>query len=211
MIILAWSVLALSAAGAVQGTRQPASLICPLVLQEEQVERDDLDLHLQLALTQMQAAERIHTLLEDLWKKQAVQRLVYLRARHDRDVAVIEHDRARSMLGRQEAALAQYRLACETLSGSGGTGALLAASDALRGYRGAQCDVLAADERRAGADLSYFEEVLVSVRDLRASDVGTEQDVIIAERDVEMARKSQEQTRTRIARCRAETADMSPQ
>ena len=68
-----------------------------------QVERDDLDMNLQLTLTQMQAAERIHVLVEGLWKKEAVQRVVYLRAKHDREAAIIDHDRARSMLERQEA------------------------------------------------------------------------------------------------------------
>ncbi len=213
MTVLAWSVLSLSAAGAAQGAQQPAATICRLVLQQEQVERDDLNLGLQLALTQVQAAERIHTLVEGLWKKDAIQRIVYLRAKHDRETAVIDHDRARLLLERQEAALEQYRLVCGAYSGDGTMSepARRAASEAIRRYRSADCDVLAADERRAGADLSFFEEVLLSARDLRASDVGTEQDVILAERDVEMARKRQEDTRARVTRCRTETSDTRPQ
>ncbi len=210
MSILAWGVLSLSAAGAVPGAQQPAALICQLVFEQERLERDDLDLNLQLTLTQMQAAGRIHTLLDDLWKKKAVERLVYLRAKHNRDVAVIEHDRARLMLERQEAALEQYRLVCAAFSGKetiGENARLAAVEEAFRRYRRANCDVLAANERRAGVDLSYFEEVLVSARDLRANDVGTEQDVILAEREVEMTRETQEQTRLRATHCRAETQD----
>jgi hypothetical protein len=213
MSILAWSLLSLSTAGAVHGAAQPASLLCPLVLEEERLERDDLDLSVRLAFSQMQAAERIHVLLDDLWSRKAVERLVYLRGKHNRDTAVIGHDRARFMLERQEAALEQYRLACQAYP------ARDAASDSipagmegtLRRYRRANCDVLGADERLAGADLSFFEEVLVSARDLRASDVGTEQDVILAERDVEMARTRQQQMRTRVERCRLEAgADRPP-
>ena len=214
MSIQAWGVLSLSAALATTGAQQPASLICQLVLEEEGRERDDLDLNLRQTLTQMQAAERIHALLDDLWKKKAVERLVYLRGKHNREIAIIEHDRAGFMLERQQAALEQYRLACEAFSAreTAGDKIRVAVEEALLRYRRANCEVQAADERRADADLSYFEQVLVSARDLRASDVGTEQDVILAERDVEMARARQEQTRTRVARCRSEAGvDRPPQ
>jgi hypothetical protein len=206
--ILTCGALSVSAAPAATGLQQPASLICQLVLEEERLERDDLDLNVRLTLSQMQAAERIHALLDDLWQKKAVERLLYLRGKHNREVTAIDHERARFMLERQDAALEQYRLVCEAFLGreTAGDKTRVAVDDALRKYRRANCDVLASDERRAGADLSYFEEVLLSVRDLRASDVGTEQDVILAERDVEMARTTQEQTRTRVARCRSEAS-----
>ena len=50
--------------------------------------------------------------------------------------------------------------------------------------------------------MAYLLEVLASVRDLRANSVATRQDVILAEHDVDSARKRLEQTKPRVEGCR---------
>jgi hypothetical protein len=62
--------------------------ICPLVLHQERVDREELELAVDLALSRLAAAESIFTLVDQLWEKGAVERMVYLTAQYDRDVLV---------------------------------------------------------------------------------------------------------------------------
>lgn len=211
--LLLWGVLFVSAADQAPPAQQPASLICPLILQQEQFYRDELELDHQLTLLDQRATERIYTLLDDLMKRDAVERLVYLRGKHDRDVSRIDHDRARIKLERQESVLEQYRIVCDAISRArtDDDSVRSAVDAALADFGRANCDVLANDEKRAEVDVAYFEEVLVSTRDLRANSVATEQDVILAELNVETARKSLEQARTRRTACREENREAPPE
>lgn len=211
MTLLKWGWMILSAGVALVGAPQPGLPVCQLILDQEQFERDELDLDLRLTLSEVQAAERIFTLLDSLWKKEAIERLVYLRGKHDRDAAAIDHDRARHRLERQDAAIEQLRLACRALSGGKNDAAApRAEEEALERYRRANCDLLASGLERAEVDVTFLEEVLLSVRELRANDVATEQDVIRAERDVEMARKTLEQARRRAGSCREKRPEEDP-
>lgn len=205
MTLLAWTLSLAAALPALQAL--PADpRICQLVLHEEEIERDDLELGLRTARSEKSAAQRIYLLVHALWEKEAIEEIVYLRALHDRDATEADHDRARHLLRRQEALLEQYRRICADLSGRSGdpAAARRAARQALEEYRQADCEALDAARRSAAADLAFSQSWLESVQDLRRNDVATAQDVIRAERDVEVARESMEQYGLRVESCRAE-------
>lgn len=212
MSFLPFSFMLLAAGTSALATSEAAPLVCDLVLAEDRLERDDLDLNVQLRLSEREAAGRIFDLVEALWDKEAIEEIVFLRAKHDRDATRIDHDRARHALERKEASIEMLAAICEPAGrGDAGGGAFRRrAEKAFDRYRLASCEVLAQDERRAAADLSFFEALLESVRDLRINNVAAEQDVIIAQRDVEMASRRLEQTHRRVEACREETKELRP-
>jgi hypothetical protein len=180
----------------------PSHPFCRLLLQEERNEREDLELAVDLAASDLAAAEQIYQLFEGLWKNDAVERLLYLRGKHARDVAKLDHERLLLLLDRQDALIVQLRLACsESSSGELSKDERLAYDRAHARYLKADCGRLTKEIAIAQVDLTYMQEFLNSVRDLRENDVATRQDVILAERDVEQARKRLEQGGLRTARC----------
>lgn len=212
MSVLPLSLLLLATSASAVATPQNRPLVCDLVLADQRLARDDLDRDVQLALSDREASAKIFDLVEALWKNEAIEKIIYLRAKHDRDATRIDHDRARHALDRQEAALEQLTAVCEA-PGSGGTKADAArrkAKKAFDHYRLASCDVLADDEQRATVDLSFSEAYLESVRDLRANNVAAEQDVILAQRDVEKDSKRLEQAHGRVQACRKDTKGLQP-
>lgn len=183
----------------------PAHPFCRLLLQEERNEREDLELAVDLAASEAVATEEIFRLLEGLWKNDAIERLLYLRGKHSRDVTKLEHERKVLLLERQEALIDQLRLVCsETPSAELSEDERSAYDRAHARYSKADCGRLAKETAIARVDLTYSQEVLDSVRDLRENDVATRQDVILAELDVEQARQRLEQGDVRTARCRKE-------
>jgi hypothetical protein len=212
MTILACSFLLLAAGASALATPQGGPLVCELVLAEERLERDDLELNVQLMLSEREAAAKIFDLVEALWKNEAIQEIVFLRAKHERDATRIDHDRARHALEQKEASLEHLAAACEAPGGSGSKAdtARRKAEKAFERYRLASCEVLADDERRAATDLLFSEALLESVRDLRANNVATEQDVILAQRDVEKVSKRLEQSHRRVESCREEAKLLRP-
>ncbi len=138
-------------------------------------------------------------LLDGLWKSDAVERLLYLGGKHERDAAKLELERRLLLVQRQQALREQYGIAC----GGGASDSRKFEQAHLR-YRKADCAVRAKEQAIAEVDLAYAEEVLASFRDLREHDVATRQDLILSERDLEMARARVEQSAARSERCRAE-------
>jgi len=211
MSILPLGFLLLSTAASSLAAPHAAPAVCDLVLAEERFERDDFELDVQLTLSEREAAGKIFDLVDALWKRQAIEEIVFLRARHDRDATRIDYDRARHVLERKEASLVQLAAVCEAAGGGAKADAARRKADkAFDRYRLASCEVLADDERRAATDLSFSEALLESVRDLRANNVAAEQDVIIAQRDVEKATERLEQARRRVGICREETKGLRP-
>jgi hypothetical protein len=76
-----------------------------------------------------------------------------------------------------------------------------------RRYREADCKVRALDIAVVEVNLAHHRENLASVLDLRENDVASRQQVILAERDVELMLKRFEQARQRAARCQREIAE----
>jgi len=207
MGVLPFVLLFLSTAAPALATPQGRPLVCDLVLAEERFDRDDLERDVQLALSEREAAGKIFDLVDALWKNEAVEEIVYLRAKHDRDATVIDYDRARHTLDRKEASLDQLVAICQSAGddGAGADATRRSARKAFERYKLASCVVLDDDERRASTDLSFSEALLESVRDLRANNVAAEQDVILAQRDVEKASRRLEQAHRRVEACRQET------
>jgi membrane protease YdiL (CAAX protease family) len=165
--------------------------LCRLVLAEEQIERDDLALERVHSRTQLVAARDIFRLLDELWKKGAVEELAYLRGKHDHDVARLDEDRLSLLLDRQDAIMRQYRGLCEALSsGETGTDERRAIDEAYEKYRETECASRLKEAEIAEADLHYGIAVLESFKELERNDLTTSQDIILAERDVDIFRKS---------------------
>ena len=181
---------------------EAAHPICPLVLHQERVYLEERELAVDLAVSRLAAAESIFTLVDQLWEKDAVERMVYLAAKHDRDVAEIEMKRQRLLLKRQEAEVEQYASVCSA-PGSEETAADRRArfDEARRQYLQVDCHRIGKDLAIAEIDLTYRSEVLASVRDLRKHNVATAQDVIRAVRDADMARKRVERQGRRVRDC----------
>lgn len=186
--------LVVSSAAAADEAAHP---ICPLVQHRERVDAEERELEVELAETRLAAAASIFDLVDQLWKNDAVERLLYLAAKHDRDVAEIEVTRQRLLLKRQEAAVEQFTLVCSPPA----AGHAARLDEARRRYAQADCHRIGKDLAIAEVDLAYRGEVLASLRDLRENDVGTRQDVIRAERDVEMARQRVDLQRRRVDEC----------
>lgn len=171
--------------------------ICDLLLHQEEVRLEERALSVELTRSNLTAAESIFGLVDKLWKEEAIERIVYLAAKHDRDVAKIEVERQQLLLRRQEAEVAQYAAAC-------GSGDLdeKALAEASRLYLQADCRRIGKDLAIAEVDLEYRREVLASVKDLREHGAATRQDVIRAERDVERAEKRVARHERRVDACR---------
>ena len=177
--------------------------LCPLFLQQMQTEREDLELAVQTDETLLEVAEEIFDLVDGLWQNDLFERLPYLGVKHRRDVAALGLELAQRRLGRQQTVVEQYRLACSVPSEQEQTSDdRRALEEAYQRYLDADCEVRVLDEAVFELDLEYHQEVLASARDLRQSDIASRQEVLFAERDVELTLQQLEQARQRTARCR---------
>lgn len=176
--------------------------LCPLYLEQTQTELEDLELAVQLDETRLEVAEEIFALLDELWRNDLVERLPYLAVKNNRDVAAVSLERARRQLDRQQAVLEQYRLACSAPSAQdqpshdGRT-----PEEAHQRYLDADCHVRMLDVAVFEVDLEYHQEILRSALDLRQDDIASRQQVLFAERDVQVTLKRLEKARQRVVRC----------
>ncbi len=177
--------------------------LCPLFLQQEQTELEDLELAVQLDEIRLGVAEEIFALLDGLWQNDLVERLPYLGGKHRRDVAALSLDRTRRQRARQQAVIDQYRLVCSApSSGTQSADDRQALERARERYLDADCAVRELDVAAFEVDLAYHQEVLESARDLRRSDIASRQQVLFAEQDMQTTLDELEQARQRTARCR---------
>lgn len=177
--------------------------LCPLFLQQQQTKLEDLELAIQMDETLMEVAEEIFVLVDGLWQNDLFERLPYLGVKHRRDVADISLQQARRRLGRQQAAVEQYRLACSAPPAQEQTsGDRRALEEAYERYLDSDCEVRALDVAAFEVDFEYHQELLNSALDLRRSDIASRQQVLFAERDVQLTLQQLEQARQRVARCR---------
>jgi hypothetical protein len=177
--------------------------LCPLFLQQEQTELEDLELTVRLDETGLEVAEEIFFLVDGLWQNEIVQRLPYLAVKHSRDAAEIGLERSRRQLDRQQAVVEQYHLVCPAPSeGQQTSDARGALEEAYQRYLDADCEVRVLDVAVFEVDLEYQEDVLESALALRQDDIASRQQVLFAERDVQSTLKQLEQARQRVARCR---------
>ena len=176
--------------------------LCPFLLQETQTDLDDLELAIQLDETRLLLAEEIFVLLDGLWQNDAVERLTYLEGKHHRDVAEVSLERARQRLVRQHAVLEQYRLVCSAAFAEEPAPKKQPALErAYQRYLEADCEVRALDVKVVEVNLGHHQENLKSILELRANEIASRLQVLLAERDVELMLKELEQARQRSARC----------
>ena len=176
--------------------------LCPLFLQQEQTELEDLELAIQQDETRLEVAEEIFVLLDGLWQNDLVERLPYLGVKHRRDAEKISLERARRRLDRQQAVVEQYRLACSTPLGQEQVSDdRRALEEAYQRYLDADCELRVLDVAVFEVDLEYYQEILQSAVDLRQSDIASRQQVLFAEQDAQLTLTQLEQARQRTARC----------
>ena len=110
---------ALAFAGGAAFGRDLPRAFCRTELYEEQVRLDDTRLALDDARSVFAAFEEIYELIAKLWENDATERMIYLRAKYDRDAAEIDLQRAELIVARQTALLEQLRSICATGRDSG--------------------------------------------------------------------------------------------
>jgi len=200
-----WVAVVVGIVPAAAAATDPSRSMCLFLVERERSDRDDLALEVDLARSRLSAAQQIFDLLDGLWGEQAVERLLWLAGRHERDVARLEQSLAQQRLARQEAVVDQYAAYCAALvEGDAGKARGEALQERFTDYRRAECDGLATRAEIASVDLDYQKEWRASILDLRENNVATRQDVIRAERDVEMADRRLAALRARAASCRRE-------
>lgn len=174
--------------------------LCALFLHREETELEDLELEVGLEETRLEVAEELFVLVEGLWNNDLFERLPYLGVKHRRDAARISVDRARQRVARQQALVEQYRLACAAPQ-ERAAGHRRALEEAHQHYLEADCALRALDAAAFETDLQHQQEILESARELRLNDVASRQQVLFAERDVELTLDQLEQAMQRIRRC----------
>jgi hypothetical protein len=185
--------------------------LCPAAIDEERRELEELRLGVDLGRSNVAAFEKIYELVEGLWKADATDRMTWIRAKYDRDAARLALEEADWIVRRQEALLEQYRIACDSAGGAAPTKeARQAAARAYRHYREAHCGALGKAVEVAATKLAFDREWLASILDLRAGNVATVQDVILAELEVEREEKRLKDARSRAGECAEEKNPTTP-
>ena len=175
--------------------------LCALLTHQARVELEDLGLAARMADTRLEVDEKMFQLLDDLRQNELVKRLVYKAGKHRRDAAVINLELARRRVERQGAIVEQHLLACEPAD----QGRATAGGDSLGRprdrYRVADCAIRGLEVDLFEVDVAYEQEVLTSARNLRQSDIASVQEVLAAERAVELTRQQLELAHQRAERC----------
>jgi hypothetical protein len=185
-----------------------SSDLCRLVLEEERTELLDAELAVALARSGLAAYEEVFTLIEGLWEGEAVERMVYLGARHDRDSARLSLEAAELLLQRQRHLIEQFVMLCAAPAGGEEKGERRAALDrAFRDYLRADCAARAKSVESARVSLEFREQWLASTLELRAGEVATRTQVILARLDVEQDRQRLRDAQRRLEACRPVEAE----
>lgn len=174
----------------------PSSL-CPIAIHEERRQLEEARLAHDLARSDFAVYDEIHEMALELWKHQAIERMRYTRMKYNRDTAELSLQRTALIVRRQEILVKQYRAVCDARD-----------SKAYRSYLEAHCDSLAKSVEVSTVQLEYDRVLLASVLELRAADVATRPEVMLAELTAEKEAKRLKDARRRTEACRGELAAM---
>ena len=177
-----------------------SALLCRLLLEQARIEVGDHELAVQQAETERQAAAEIFSLVDGLWKKQLIERLIFLRAQHNKDVTHLAVAREKNALQRGLEERDQYFALC----GGGDNPEGRSVDEAFRTYRETACDHRGLNAEISKVQLAFRKEVRDSVLDLRENDIATRQEVIAAERNVKLVRQELDNALARWQTCRRE-------
>jgi hypothetical protein len=178
---------------------------CNVVIREEGREREDAELALDVARSNVAAYGEIYGLIEGLWKADATERMTYLRAKYDNDAAKLALEQSELIVARERAEEAQYRLICGVSPAPASAAEReRAVAKASQDYRNADCDQRAKSIEVAKVNLEFRRQFLASVLELRKGDVATRPDVILAELDVAREEKRLADAERRTAACNRE-------
>jgi len=195
-------ILALAASAPGVRASEASNPLCTLVQHEERLDLEQMELVVARAESRLAAAEQIFALVEALWKDELIERIRYLLFEHERDVAVIDVKRRALSLKQQEALTEQLAIHCSSPGDEQDEATRNARrEEAHRRYLQADCHRIGKDLAMAEIDLTYLEEVLVSIRDLRENDVATREQVIRAEEAVDVARRRVEHHTPLVKAC----------
>ena len=178
--------------------------VCEVLIHDENVELEDSRIDVDLARSNVEAYQKIFTMIEGLWEGRAIPRMDYIEAKYDLDAAKLELEQAGLTLERQAALVEQYRLIC----GSSESGRDEAIREAYLRYRRADCDSKAKSIEVAATNLEFNREYLKSILDLKKDNYATDVQVIMAELDVELEEKRLADAKHRTKICRAERGDL---
>lgn len=179
--------------------------VCDLVIHDELTELADARIAVSLARSDFAAYLKIYEMIEGLWQAEAIGRMTWVEARHDRDAAAVALEEADLLLERQTVLVEQYRLICNP-NRSGSEERSEEIGKAYRRYRTADCDALSKRIEVAKINLEYQREYQASILDLLESNVSTKVDVILAELEVEREEKRHADAKRRAEACRKELA-----
>ena len=150
---------------------------CDVLLADERVQLADLDLEVRLARARLNAFEQIFGLIDGLRQNDAIERMVWLEAKYERDAARVAMERADLVVARQRVLVERVAAACGDAAGSGA---------ARKRFDAIQCEQLGRAVEQARIDLEFQREWLASVQRLRegSAATATAQDVIRAQLEV---------------------------
>ena len=173
---------------------QSSTATCDVLIADERVQLADFALEVRLAEARLSSFEQIYALIDGLWQREAIERMVWLEAKYERDAARVALERAGLVLERQQFLVERLAGTCRS-KGS---------AEARKGYRALQCAQLERAVAEAAIDLEFQREWLASVRRLRegSAATATAQDVIRAQLEVRLCEIRLEDARTRQSRCK---------
>jgi hypothetical protein len=178
--------------------------VCTALLEDERAQMADYELEVELAQSKLAAFEKIYELIDSLRKQEAIEKMTWLKAQHDRDAARLGLERARLILARQQSHIERIRLGCAAPDGDRAR----KIREAHRSYLEADCDQMAKAIEVAQVSLEFNREWLASIRELRegSTATATAQDVILAELDVKLEEQRLADARARTDACRKRMA-----
>ena len=206
-LLLSVVVLLAASAGSTQAKDLPQP-VCDLVIHDELSELGDARIAVSLARSNFEAYLKIYEMIEGLYKAEAIGRMTYVEAKHDRDAAALALEEADLLLDRQALLVAQYQMICDSTDSDPENRARRIREAYLR-YRKADCNALSKSVEVAAINLEYQREYRTSILDLREGNVATKTDVILAELEVEREAKRLEDAKSRAEACRKELAGVT--
>ena len=168
---------------------------CPVLMDEERLERADRRIDVEVAEAALVAFRRILKMTEELRQLDAIDELTYLEAKYDFDAAVIAVERAKVKLARQDALLTVYGETCgEKISREQAARAALA-------HRKANCEQQDLLMQQENINVTFQIALLESVKELHGI-TATDSDLILAELAVEQEELRRADAERRTAACR---------